>query len=678
MGPLRTIRDHWLRIDARSLGLFRVVMGIVLLGDLIRRFRFAKEFYSNDGVLPNHNHLYNLKEGAQVWSVLHAFSSVAEAQTALVFIGFFYACFLVGWRTRAFQVVAALSLTSLASRNVLLDNAGDYLAIALLVFTCFLPLGSRFSLDNLLVSLHDRDEKGPPALNDRRRASEDAIWGARAPGWTPTSLAAFAVLAQIAVVYLAMGLLQRKSEAWRDGTALYYALNVERWVSGAGASARHLLGPGALAAWTRAFNAAELAIPALIFVPVAPRLTRGLAIGLILFTGLTLGVFFSLGLVGWTLVASAALLVPRDAWDRIEDHRSARRARTMIYDVDCGVCLFIARVVRRLDLRGNLTFQGNDDLEGLNVRDYRDAVARADLPKEVTPDLIQRTVVVVDPDGRVHTRARAVAEIVQALPLGWSIAWAMKLPGVVDLLGRLYDFIAERRQRISLAMGKAACGLDTPREAREPLPPPAYPPPAPSTRLRRGVTGLARELAVAVVLVAALAQTTHANDLPWKLPERPWLASVAAWPRMMARWDVLAAPPAEDEVFVVDAVTRGGRNLDPFTGKEPVLDPGAMRGTGLGQLWNDYLFRIHLREGAEYQRAFRDYLNKGGPAWDSKEGDDQIVGYDALWLKQPIPLPGQPRAATLSGREKFMTQARGGRAAERALPLLRPEHTEKR
>src|SRR5262249_38674081 len=153
MGPLRTIRDHWLRIDARSLGLFRVVMGIVLIGDLIRRFRFAKELYSNDGVLPNHNHLYNLKEGAQVWSVLHAFSSVAEAQTALVFLGFFYACFLIGWKTRAFQVAAALSLVSLASRNVLLDNAGDYLAIALLVFTCFLPLGSRFSLDNLLASL---------------------------------------------------------------------------------------------------------------------------------------------------------------------------------------------------------------------------------------------------------------------------------------------------------------------------------------------------------------------------------------------------------------------------------------------------------------------------------------------------------------------------------------------
>ena len=31
----------------------------------------------------------------------------------------------------------------------------------------------------------------------------------------------------------------------------------------------------------------------------------------------------------------------------------------MIYDADCGVCLWLTRLLKRLDLRGNLTFQGN-------------------------------------------------------------------------------------------------------------------------------------------------------------------------------------------------------------------------------------------------------------------------------------------------------------------------------
>ncbi len=139
---------------------------------------------------------------------------------------------------------------------------------------------------------------------------------------------------------------------------------------------------------------------------------------------------------------------------------------------------------------------------------------------------------------------------------------------------------------------------------------------------------------------------------------------------MKARWDVLTAIPTDDEVIAVDGLTRGGRSVDPLTGKDPVLDPGEMRGTGLGQLWNDYLWRIRQREWFDYQRAFRDYLNKGGPGWDQKTGDDQIVGYDAYWIKQPIPAPGEPRAAGVASREKFMTQARGGKGAA---PLLRPD-----
>jgi predicted DCC family thiol-disulfide oxidoreductase YuxK len=660
-------------------------MGLVLFSDLFRRFRYIKEFYSNDGVLPNHNHLFNLRDNGPVWSILHAFSSVGESETAFCFFLFFYACFFLGWHTRVFQVLALATLVSLGGRNVLLENAGNYAAVALLAFTTFLPLGSRFSLDALRASMGAHDEKDARALNDRRRPSAAAIQAARDPGWTPTSIAALAVLAQIAILYLAMGL-QQQGSSWSDGSALHYALNSERWASAAGAAARRVLSAGALATWTRAFHYSELAIPALVFFPFAWRLTRGLAVILILFTGLTLGVFFSFGLLGWTLVASAALLVPMETWDRVQDHPTRRR--TVIYDADCGMCLWTARLLKRLDLRENLVFQGNDDLDGLNVRTEALTLERRELPAPVTAELVTSTVVVVDPSGGVHTRSRAVAEVVRALPLGWLVAWAMKLPGITQLLGVLYDFVAARRLRISVAMGKDACGIDdhtlpaaadqagsyrenvnsaTPESLENTAA-------APSTRLRRGVVGVARELAVAVVFAAALAQTTVANDLPWRIPQPKWLAAVAAWPRMLARWDVLATPPTEDEVVIVDAQTRGGRSVDPLTGKEPELNPGAMRGTGLGQLWNDYLFRLHQREWAEFQRAFRDYIAKGGPAWDEKQGDDQLAGLDVYVLKQPIPAPGQPRKDVLSAREKLMSQSRGGKLnAERGLPLLRPD-----
>jgi hypothetical protein len=276
----------------------------------------------------------------------------------------------------------------------------------------------------------------------------------------------------------------------------------------------------------------------------------------------------------------------------------------------------------------------------------------------------------------VTTRARAVAEAVQALPLGWALAWPMRAPGVAQLLGLVYDAVAARRMRISVAMGKGACGVPVPDEERAAFDPSRLAPPAPAKRLARVVTGVLRDAAVAVIFAAMIVQTMHENDLAlgYKLEQPRWLAAVAGWPRMMARWGVMAKIPTEDEVMVVDAQTKGGRSVDPLTGREPVWNPGAMRGTGLGQIWNDYLARMHEREWFEFQRAFRDYLARSGPKWADPTGDDVLTGLDAYWVKQPIPRPGEPRAEAVSAREKMFTQSRGGRAAfDRALPVIRPE-----
>ena len=71
----KSLRDHLLRIDSRSLGLFRVTFGLVLIADLFARWRWVRDFYANDEVLPNHNHLFNLCGKQQLFSVFHAFST---------------------------------------------------------------------------------------------------------------------------------------------------------------------------------------------------------------------------------------------------------------------------------------------------------------------------------------------------------------------------------------------------------------------------------------------------------------------------------------------------------------------------------------------------------------------------------------------------------------------------
>lgn len=669
----RALRDHYLRIDARSLGLFRLSFGALLILDLFRRWRWIREFYSNEGVLPNHNHLFNLRETGQVWSVYHAFSTAGENHLAFAVTLLFYIAFFIGWKTRAFHALSLACLVSLTARNILLENAGSYAAIAVLAFTLFLPCGSRFSVDSLRASLKLRDEKTASDLNHRPTPSEDVITALHLPGWTPTSLAALAVLVQIAVIYLCLAL-QHDGAPWRDGSAMHYALHVNRFASGIGTAAGTALPPAALRALTYLLYVAEWAIPVLIFLPVIRRAARVSAFVLMVIYGLVFGLFFSFGLFGWTLVAAAPLVLSSESWEAIARSWNPRRARTVVYDADCGICLLISRTLKRMDLRGHLTFQGNDDLESLLVARPGRIIVKAELPKELTPELVLTTVVAVDQEGRVFTRSRALAETLQALPLGWAVAWVFRMPGISSLADALYNKVVVHRHEISAMLGLGACGITPPsvRKAEED----ASFEVAPSTRVRRGITGGLREIAVLAVFAAMLAQTGQANHLPQALtlPQGKALQAIAAWPRMLAKWDILTpAPPLEDGAYVVDGQTKGGRSIDPLTGRVPVFDPDAEH-VKLGQLWNDYLDRIRQKEWSAFQKSFRDYLAKGGPSLRGEPPENQLTGYDAYWITSPSPPPGGARPAGEPQREKLFTHSRGGRLGlDKFSPVLRPD-----
>ncbi|WP_437832371.1 DCC1-like thiol-disulfide oxidoreductase family protein [Sorangium sp. So ce1153] len=670
---MKSLRDHFLRIDARSLGLFRVTFGLVLIADLFARWRWVRDFYSNEGVLPNHNHLFNLRGKQQVFSLLHAVSTVGEAHFAFALALLVYALFLVGYRTRVFHVLALVVLVSLTSRNILLENAGNYAAIALLALTAFLPLGSRFSLDSLRTSLALRDEKRDTELNDRSRVSEAEIAAERLPGWSPTSLAALAVLVQLALIYLCTAL-QQRGEAWRDGSAFYYALHVDRWASDAGAWLRDALPLGTLRGLTFGTWAMQIAIPVLLFVPALFRWTRGIAAALMVVHGLILGSFFDFGLFGWSLAAAAALVLPGELWDVYERSWNERRARTLVYDADCGLCLTLCRTIKRLDLRGHVAFQGNGALDELYVRNQTGATERVPMPKEVTAELVERTVLAIDRKGRVHTQGDAVTEGLLALPFGW-LALPLKLPGISHLLNVLYEVVATRRHHISMLLGKQACGIPLFDESHADGDDEGAAPdrPAPAVRAARLVLGSLREAAVLVVLAAVLAQTAKENPLPGAaaIPQGRVLAGVASWPRMLAKWDVMAPePPRSSGLLVIDGQTRASQPIDPLTGEEPRLQPAGHPAARLGQLWSDYMDRIRRPEWVDFQRAFRDYLAKGGPLSAEGGREMSLSGFDAYWVSAPTPPPGEAASGTFE-REKLFAHSRGGmgRLGDRPLPL---------
>lgn len=655
---MKPIVHHFFRIDPRSLGIFRALFGLALIGDLSYRWDHIEAFYSNEGVLPNHNHIFNLKQAGQlVWSALHAFSSEGEAAFGFCLILFFYACFTLGYKTRAFHILSAVSLLSLAARNTLASGPGDYLALGLLLMTAFLPLGSSLSVDALLERVRTARETPHEKLNDRStRPSADQTDEARLPGWSPKSIAAFGVLASISLVLLTLAIKQ-SGAAWKDGTALTKAMSLTLFASpmGFGMKDSSLLGP-----LTRVVYYAQWAVPVLLVVPVARGIARGAAAVLLVIHGLTYGLLTNLGLFGWTLAASAALVVSGDTWTAWAQKHDPKRVRTVIYDADCGVCFFLCQLLKRFDTRSHLVFQPNDQREKLLVWDEtKQKVTKREMPSAVTEELVADTVVAVRPDGSIATRAEAASEILEALPGFALLGKLLRLPGLSSLAGMAYDGFAKRRTNISIELGLAACGV-------EPAPPEegakdyraggakgAEPLVSPARAARYRATAGLREALAAVFLASVLVQTVHQNELPIGAPRSAALASISWWSRTIADWSILTPePPAANEYMVVDGYTRAEASVDPLTGKEPQLVPSAA--FDLGPLWANYLTQIHRQARTAYQPAFRTYLGKKGPRWPAEPNEEKLVGVDAYWVTAPAG-GGEPST------ERIFRHGRGGK-----------------
>jgi predicted DCC family thiol-disulfide oxidoreductase YuxK len=126
----------------------------------------------------------------------------------------------------------------------------------------------------------------------------------------------------------------------------------------------------------------------------------------------------------------------------------ARRARRVLFDADCGICTYLCRLVQRLDRFHRLEFIANQDRQRFPA-----SIA------SIAPELLDRSVVVVLPNGSWVTEGRAVFEVLRALPFGVLFAWWLLVPGLAGLGNALYRLVSRNRARISVSLGLTACAV---------------------------------------------------------------------------------------------------------------------------------------------------------------------------------------------------------------------------
>jgi len=284
---LRARLERVFGIDPRALAAVRIGFGTILIVDLALRANHLRAAYTDAGAVPR--------------ALLDPWVTETIAPLHLLSGSFAWAAFLfgvawlaalgltLGWHTRISAVVSWLLLLSLQVRNPFVLNFGDQILRVCLFWALFLPLGQCGSLD---------------AARARRAVSAKPV----------CSVASAAFLLQVFCLYLFTAILKRGVDWHEDGSALYYAMQLDWLVQPIGIWLREHF------ALTQFFTWSTLALewvgPFLLLAPFWPlRLAAALA-----FIALHVGISMALrlGVFPWIDVTILLAFLPREVWDVAE------------------------------------------------------------------------------------------------------------------------------------------------------------------------------------------------------------------------------------------------------------------------------------------------------------------------------------------------------------------------
>src|SRR6185369_765313 len=255
----------------------------------------------------------------------------------------------LGWHTRVMHVLAAILLVSINSRNIMLENGGWVVLTLLTVWSMFLPIGRRFSIDALRASLKSSTETTPEALNARDPNERDTR--------PVVSLAIAALILQWIVIYY-FNVVHKTGREWRDGTAVYYFFQQDRMVTMLGAWLRGLMPVIAYKAMTYSALAMESTIALMLAAPFRTSFFRMVAWGVCCALHLSIDAVVQLGPFSWAMVTMFWALIPREAWDEWGPKLAERwPRRELCFDADSGFWVAFCRVVKRFDVLGHVHFR---------------------------------------------------------------------------------------------------------------------------------------------------------------------------------------------------------------------------------------------------------------------------------------------------------------------------------
>ncbi|HSW13869.1 MAG TPA: HTTM domain-containing protein [Solimonas sp.] len=568
-------------IDLRSLALFRFTLGAVLFWTVCRGFLDLEAFYSDSGLFtrgwvmqsesPWRLSLYFLN--GTVWFA----GGLLALQAALA------AMFMLGWRTRLASIASFVLYASLVNRNPMVMIGGDLLLVCLLFWACFLPTGTRFSVDAAIAS-------NPPPSDNRHLS-----WGSAG------------LLLQVLSVYFFSALLKTGVEWHGDLTAVYYALSLDRHATQLG---HWLLNfPLLLKLLTFTVWWLEMLAPILVFSPLLTRPLRFMVMLALIAMHIGFLLCLEIGHFPFVSLASLTVLLGGWFWDWRGRASAAAHPGTLriYYDRDCGFCLKLCRLFQQF-----------------LVLPRAQIAPAQDTPRARALLEANNSWVVIDTDEQAHLKWAAFVVLLRHSPL---LGGLYRLAASKRLAGpgtRAYDFIARHRP----AFAAASARLLPQREVRW-----------------QPTAGWQRVAAAFIVLVAAWNLTT-ARLLPyssyyWLEPAIRSLRIDQIW-NMFAPF-----PLKEDGWFVIPARLADGSEIDllhPDRGAPDYAKPRLLSELHENIRWHTLRGRLYengfTAHRVHYARHLCNSWNRDKLA-DPDQASQRLMNFKLVYVLEVTPPPGE-------------------------------------
>ena len=398
-------------LDYRSLAFYRFLIGIIIATDSVYRMMDLTNFYTDVGLVPRS--LF-LAEMAMPWSFSLLLANGSWWFAAIMFTMNTLAglSISIGYRTRWMLVFAYIMNVSIHNRNWLINNGGDDILRAILLFSIFLPLNKIFSVDSAM-------EKDKPKLEGEHFST----WG-------------LTFMLQAFVIYF-VGWALKEHPIWReDFSAIFYSSRLDIFSTPLGLWLRDF--PGIQKYMTLFSILLEWGGPLLLFFSFAfGRFWWWVRLAVVIsFVAFHMGIAATMwiGVFPYTCMVMWLIFLPGPFWDKLASYFRGKGYGnlTIYFDGGCRFCEKSARILK----------------EFLLLPETRVETAQ-NKPEVYKLMQANNSWVVEDRFGHYHFKQFGLIAILKQSPwLKW-MAKVVALPIISAPAGVVYKFVSSNRPLFS-------------------------------------------------------------------------------------------------------------------------------------------------------------------------------------------------------------------------------------